>query len=148
MAKGKKKQARAVAGKRPSRMAAAPVKKRSRAPARKTPATRTTLPPEKSAAPLNGAIAPDPAEAHYLLARRTEDVAAAFVSMAGELWIVKDRLAVLERVLEKHGIPAPELVDRYEPEPEFKARLDGERRTWVRRIISALFPTGLPKVEP
>ncbi len=148
MAKGKKKQARAVAGKRAIGAVAAPVTKQSKALARKTAATRTAMLPAKIAAPSNGAIAPDPAEAHYLLARRTEDVATAFVSMAGELWIVKDRLAVLERVLEKHGIPAPELVDRYEPEPEFKARLDGERRTWVRRIISALFPTGLPKVDP
>jgi len=87
------------------------------------------------------------AEIHYLLGRRIEDVATAFVSMAGELWIVKDRLAVLERVLEKHGIPAPSSVDRYEPEPEFRASLDAERRAWVRRIVGALFPHGLPKAD-
>lgn len=130
----------------PKRAAAKPAARKSAA---RKPAVRRASPPVPAAAPDASRRLADreSAEIHDLLCRRIEDVATAFVSMAGELWIVKDRLAVLERVLEKHGIPAPSSVDRYEPDPEFKARLDAERRAWVRRIVGALFPHGLPKAD-
>lgn len=86
-------------------------------------------------------------ELRYLQARRIEDLAQGFVSLTSELWIVKDRLAVLEQVLDRHGIPAPSAVDAYTPEGEFKAKLDAERRAWAQRMIAALFPRGLPKVD-
>ena len=86
-------------------------------------------------------------ELRYLQARRIEDLAQGFVSLTSELWIVKDRLAVLEQVLDRHGIPAPSAVDAYTPEGGFKAKLDAERRAWAQRMIAALFPRGLPKVD-
>ena len=91
--------------------------------------------------------APVESERQYLLGRRIEDVAAAFVSMTQEVWVVKDRLAVLEHVLEKHGIPAPQLVDTLAPEPTLQTQLAAARRAWVERMIGALFPHGLPKVD-
>jgi hypothetical protein len=86
-------------------------------------------------------------ELRYLQARRIEDLAQAFVSLTSELWIVKDRLAVLEQVLDRHGIPAPSAVDAFTPDGEFKSSLDAERRAWAQRMIAALFPRGLPKVD-
>jgi hypothetical protein len=86
-------------------------------------------------------------ELRYLQARRIEDLAQGFVSLTSELWIVKDRLAVLEQVLDRHGIPAPSAVDAYTPEGEFKTKLDAERRVWAQRMVAALFPRGLPKVD-
>jgi hypothetical protein len=79
-----------------------------------------------------------------LLRRRIDDLAAAYVSVLGELWILKDRQAVLEQVLARHGIPAPEAVERFEPDGKFKAELDAERQAWVRRMVGALFRKGLP----
>jgi hypothetical protein len=135
-------------GRGTSRKASPPPRAAAKRAARK-PAARAaaaSAPAAATATPLQLAER-ESAEVRYLLGRRVEDVATAFVSMAGELWIVKDRLAVLERVLERHGIPAPSSVDRYEPEPQFKERLDAERRAWVRRIVGALFPLGLPKAD-
>ncbi len=86
-------------------------------------------------------------EWRYLQSRRLEDIAQAFVSLTSELWIVKDRMAVLEQVLDRHGIPAPKAVEAFMPEGEFKTTLDAERSAWARRMIAALFPKGLPKVE-
>jgi len=86
-------------------------------------------------------------ERHYLQARRIEDIAQAFVSLTSELWIVKDRMAVLEQVLDRHGIPAPTAIEAYSPAGEFKSKLDAERRAWAQRMIAALFPRGLPKVD-
>jgi len=86
-------------------------------------------------------------ELRYLQSRRIEDLAQAFVSLASELWIVKDRMAVLEQVLDRHGIPAPTAVDAHVPQGEFKEALDAERRAWAQRMIAALFPRGLPKAD-
>ncbi len=86
-------------------------------------------------------------EWRYLQSRRLEDIAQAFVSLTSELWIVKDRMAVLEQVLDRHGIPAPRAVEAFTPEGEFKVTLDAERSAWAKRMIAALFPRGLPKVD-
>ena len=66
--------------------------------------------------------------------------------MAAELWVVKDRLAVLERVLDKHGIPASE-IDTFEPDGEFKEQLATARKAYIQRIIASLFPRGMPKAQ-
>jgi hypothetical protein len=131
------------------RIAPGRIAKRGRV-AKVTP--RSPRPPEvvqATGANANAIAAAETAanELRYLQARRIEDLAQGFVSLTSELWIVKDRLAVLEQVLDRHGIPAPSAVDAYTPEGEFKARLDAERRAWAQRMIAALFPRGLPKVE-
>jgi hypothetical protein len=102
---------------------------------------RKTATPRK---PLTGSAAADKSPADYLLRRRIDDLAAAYVSVLGELWILKDRQAVLEQVLARHGIPAPEAVEQFEPDGKFKAELDAERQAWVRRMVGALFRKGLP----
>jgi hypothetical protein len=83
----------------------------------------------------------------FLLRRRIDDLAAAHVSVLAELWILKDRQAVLEEVLARHGLVAAEEVDRFEPDGEFRARLDAERRAWTQRMVGALFRRGLPKTR-
>jgi hypothetical protein len=42
---------------------------------------------------------------------------------------------------------AAEEVDRFEPDGEFRARLDAERRAWTQRMVGALFRRGLPKTR-
>jgi hypothetical protein len=81
----------------------------------------------------------------FLLQRRVEDLAQGYVSMAAELWIVKDRMAVLEHLLEKHGLTTA-AIDSLEPSGEFKQQLDAARREFAQRAVAALFPRGLPKV--
>jgi hypothetical protein len=100
----------------------------------------------RAAAPLAGSPAAQAQEIEFLVRRRIEDLAQGFVSLASELWIVKDRIATLEQVLEEHGIPASR-ANNYEPAGEFKARLDAARREFARRTVAALFPRGLPKVD-
>ncbi len=97
--------------------------------------------------PLTGSAAANKAEGDFLLQRRIDDLAAAYVSLLGELWIVKDRQAVLEQVLARNGIAAPEAVEQFEPDGKFKAELDAERQAWVRRMVGALFRKGLPPVS-
>jgi hypothetical protein len=115
-----------------------PAKRRKKVKLRKKAAPRR---------PLAGSAAANKTETDFLLQRRINDLAAAYVSVLGELWILKDRQAVLEQVLARHGIPAPEAVEQFEPEGKFKAELDAERKAWVRRMVGALFRKGLPPVS-
>lgn len=97
--------------------------------------------------PLAGSAADRKIEADFLLHRRIDDLAAAYVSVLGELWILKDRQAVLEEVLRRHDIPAADEIDAFEPAGAFKAQLDSERQAWVRRMVGAMFRKGLPAVK-
>jgi hypothetical protein len=101
----------------------------------------------KASRVLAGSPTAKAAEREYLLRRRVEDIAQAYVSLLGELWIIKDRQAVLEELLGKRGMITADEVERYEPEGEFKNRLDAERREWIARAVGALFRKGLPKVN-
>lgn len=83
----------------------------------------------------------------YLRQRRIDDLAGAYISLLGELWIIKDRQAVLEEVLDRNGIVAADAVERFEPGGDFKKRLDAERQEWIRRMVGALFRKGLPVVK-
>jgi len=59
--------------------------------------------------------------------------------LLAELWIVKDRVLVLEKVLcEKFGIDRQE-IDRYKPEGEFAAELDREREVVMKKVMHAPF---------
>ncbi len=82
-----------------------------------------------------------------MLHRRIDDLAAAYVSVLGELWILRDRQAVLEEVLQHHNISATDEIDAFEPSGSFKSRLDSERQAWVRRMVGAMFRKGLPAVK-
>jgi hypothetical protein len=121
---------------------------RKKASAGKRAAQRKKTAPRKKTAramPRAGTPAARAGEHDYLVRRRVEDLAQAYLSLASELWITKDRIAVLEHVLERHGIPAATAVDAVQPEGELKARLDRMRKQWAERIAGALFPRGLPK---
>lgn len=87
------------------------------------------------------------ASAHDFLTRqRIEGIAQGFVTLAGELWVVKDRLAVLEKVLDKHGIPAS-VVETFEPDGDFKEQLAATRKAYIQRVIASLFPRGMPQAD-
>jgi hypothetical protein len=59
--------------------------------------------------------------------------------LLAELWIVKDRLLVLEKVLcEKLGVDREE-IDRFVPTGEFVAELDREREIMMRKVMQAPF---------
>ncbi len=59
--------------------------------------------------------------------------------LLAELWIVKDRLLVLERVLcEKLEIDRDE-IDRFVPTGPFAEELDRERETMMKKVMHAPF---------
>jgi hypothetical protein len=65
---------------------------------------------------------------------------AAFLSMARELWILKDRQRVLEALLAQQGVLAPAAVSDWQPDPALQAELDRECRAFIDRLLADLNP--------
>lgn len=66
----------------------------------------------------------------------------ALLTLLSELWIVKDRMMVLEHVLDEKGLDVAELVDRHVPDAALQARLDAERQRITKAITDALLDEG------
>jgi len=67
--------------------------------------------------------------------------------LLAELWIVKDRLLVLERVVcEKLEIDRDE-IDRFVPDGPFAEELDSEREVMMKKVMHAPFAEDDRRVE-
>lgn len=67
-----------------------------------------------------------------------DGVGHAVMTLCHELWVVKDRMAVLEAVLEENGIDAREAVDRFQPDAALQDKLNQDGRELVQRVMAAL----------
>lgn len=73
---------------------------------------------------------------------RADPVAQLALTLAKEFWMLRDRQLVLERVLSTNGVDLREQVERFQPDPEFAALLEQERRRFVRTVLESLQPPG------
>jgi hypothetical protein len=78
----------------------------------------------------------------HLSAARNDRATQLALTLARELWVVKDRLMVLEAVLSQQGSPLQDLVDRYQPTAEAKAAIDAERKRFISEVLAALDAPG------
>lgn len=62
----------------------------------------------------------------------------ALLTLCHELWTVKDRMAILEAVLEKHNIDAAAEIEAFQPEGELREKLNQDGRAFVERFLAAL----------
>jgi len=65
-------------------------------------------------------------------------VAQALLSLTRELWVVRDRLAVLEAVLSEKGIDVSEEIENFQPNEEMQKQLDEQAKIMVSRIVGSL----------
>lgn len=79
----------------------------------------------------------DPPARQFLGEGQIDNLGTAVLVLARELWVMKDRLAVMEKVLEKHGIPASE-INAFQPDEAFEAELQAQRQRLIDTIVSAL----------
>lgn len=64
----------------------------------------------------------------------------AMLLLARELWVTRDRLAILEAVLEARGIAVAEAIRDFQPDGALAERLAAERDAFARAIVSTLAP--------
>lgn len=60
------------------------------------------------------------------------------MTLAGELWVLKDRQRVTELLLAEKGTLTVEDLDSYEPTPEEATRLAEERQAFVKSLMDNL----------
>jgi len=58
----------------------------------------------------------------------------ALLTLASELWAVKDRQFVTEAILKARGIDISEDIDTFTPDPELEAKLMHERQTLIKKL--------------
>jgi hypothetical protein len=71
---------------------------------------------------------------------QVDDLARAVLTLAREVWVLRDRQRVLEAVLGDKGIDVAQAVEHYQPSAELQAQLDAERKTFVQALMQALAP--------
>lgn len=62
----------------------------------------------------------------------------ALLSLAREVWVLKDRQGVLERCLEDRGVVARDLLERHQPDAAAKAASDAELSRFLDAILAEL----------
>jgi len=60
------------------------------------------------------------------------------LTLAQELWVVKDRLMLLEAALSAEGRALSELLDRQQPDATLRAALETERQRFIAKVLAAL----------
>lgn len=76
-----------------------------------------------------------------LIPGNLEDFGKIVFTLIGELWIARDRIAVLEQLLVDRAVIQPGEVDDYAPTPAMSAQLE----TLRDRMVGALFGATLMK---
>jgi len=73
----------------------------------------------------------------YLGPDNVDDLGRMVTALLTELWITRDRVAVLERVLQERGIVLPGEIDDYIPDAAFEAELETLRDRMAGNVIGA-----------
>ncbi len=79
----------------------------------------------------------DPPERRMLGVDQIDDIGLALLALGRELWVVIDRQAVLEKLLERHGI-TPAEIDAFQPDAGFAAALEARRKALAETVMGAL----------
>ena len=80
----------------------------------------------------------DPPPRVMLKPEQLDSLGEALIALTREVWVLTDRVAVLEAVLESSGVVAADAVDRFQPSGEFEKTLGERRAALIERIESTL----------
>ena len=62
----------------------------------------------------------------------------AVLTLTKELWVMKDRVKVLEVALSEAGVIASDAVDTFQPDTALTAALSQERAQLIKNVLAAL----------
>ena len=77
-------------------------------------------------------------ERRILAAENVDRVAEAVLALARELWVLNDRVRVLEAVLEQKGLDVSAEIERFEPDAAMQQKLDAARDRIIDAVAGAL----------
>jgi hypothetical protein len=73
----------------------------------------------------------------YLKDELLDKLARTNIELLSELWITRDRLAVMERLLVDKGVLGPEEIDHFHPDDAFSRYVETLRTQVVENVIGA-----------
>ena len=73
----------------------------------------------------------------YLRPEDTDGLGRMVFALLAEVWIMRDRMAVLEALLAQQGTIAPGRVDAFVPSVEFAKELEALRERVVKHVVGA-----------
>lgn len=76
----------------------------------------------------------------FLKPDQLDDLGRAVLFLARELWVTRDRLAVIEAVLDARGLDVSAAVADFQPDPALASRLAAERKALVEGLVATLCP--------
>jgi hypothetical protein len=62
----------------------------------------------------------------------------AILALTSEVWVLTDRLMVLEEVLKTTGVDVTAAIESFAPTPELEKRLDARRDRLIAAVVDAL----------
>ena len=65
----------------------------------------------------------------------------AVLTLSQELWVLRDRQATLEALLEQNGLLPTDAIDNHEPDEQLSNKLAAERRQLIDNVIKTLNPS-------
>jgi hypothetical protein len=66
-----------------------------------------------------------------------DNLIAVTLELGAELWVQRERMRVIEKLLAEQGVVTPELIEQYQPSDDEAARARAERDAFVARIYGA-----------
>ena len=64
-----------------------------------------------------------------------DNLIAVTLELGAELWVQRERMRIVERLLAEKGMVTPELIEAYTPSPEEAERSKAERDAFVQRVF-------------
>jgi hypothetical protein len=74
----------------------------------------------------------------FFAAQGLDEVVGIAMALAGELWVVKERLASLEHLIAATGALSSSQIEAFRPSGDFQKALEAERAQFLERVFIAL----------
>ena len=80
----------------------------------------------------------DPPPRKIVRPDQIDNLGEAVLALTREVWVLTDRLAVVETLLEKQGVLKGEAVDNFAPDEAFEKTMTGRGRKLISAVETAL----------
>lgn len=76
---------------------------------------------------------------HYYKEPVIDHLVEIVLQLGAEIWVSRDRQLVMEHLLANEGQVTPERIDAFEPDDEFREKLQTQRRAFAERVYGCLY---------
>jgi hypothetical protein len=75
----------------------------------------------------------------YLESEEHDDLMRVCLRLLGEVWTLRDRLTIVEALLQERAGISRAMIDTYEPDTALAQQLAADRQAMIKRVLDAPF---------